>query len=118
MSELGSDAWIAAFDQAVAVIDPGAATVRVLHRVDDGPAWLVTVDDGRVRVGRAARPAASTAVADVTFTWERQAAEAVARGQLAPLTAFQDGRLRIGGDLRRLPEVAELFARFPAVPVD
>jgi len=31
---------------------------------------------------------------------------------------FQAGRLRVGGDLTRLTEVAALFARFPPVGGD
>ena len=41
---------------------------------------------------------------------------AVATGTTAPLAVFQAGRLRVGGDLRRLTDATELFARFPGVP--
>ena len=51
--------------------------------------------------------------ADLTFHWQHDAGEAVAQGEHGPLVAFQAGRLRIGGDLTRLTEVAGLFARFP-----
>jgi hypothetical protein len=114
MPEVGSDEWIEAFAAAVEELEAGDVAVRVLHRIDGGPAWLVDAGPAGVRV----RPAAADGAADLTFTWQRADADAVATGELAPLAAFQAGRLRIGGDLRRLPEVASLFARFPAVAVE
>jgi hypothetical protein len=111
MPEIGSEAWVEAFDRAVADLDPGDVAVVVEHRIEAGPAWVVDAGPGRVRV----RPVGQDDAPDLTFTWRHDDADAVARGELAPLTAFQAGRLRIGGDLRRLPEVAALFARFPAV---
>jgi alkyl sulfatase BDS1-like metallo-beta-lactamase superfamily hydrolase len=107
---IGSDAWIEAFAAAVRHIDAGPGEVRVLHRVVDGPAWLVATVDGHVCVERAEPDDG----ADVTFTWERDDAEAVARGHITALTPFQAGRLRVGGDLRRLVEVADRFARLPS----
>ena len=50
MPEIGSDAWIEAFDGAVADLDPGDGAVRVLHRIEGGPAWLIEVGGGAVRV--------------------------------------------------------------------
>lgn len=113
MPEVGSPAWIDAFAAAVATVDPGDAEVSVLHRIVDGPSWLLRTGDGRVAV-EAASPDAD---ADITFTWQRDDAEAVARGELGPLVPFQAGRLRVGGDLTLLTEVAALFAQFPAVTV-
>jgi alkyl sulfatase BDS1-like metallo-beta-lactamase superfamily hydrolase len=113
MPEIGSDAWIEAFNAAVAGFDPGDEHVAVLHRIEGGPAWLVTVGGGSV----AAVPVGDrTDDADITFTWQHADAEAVARGDASPLEPFQAGRLRIGGDLTRLTEVAGLFARLPSVP--
>jgi hypothetical protein len=111
MPEVGSQEWIAAFDRAVADLDPRGVAVSVAHRIEGGPAWVVASGADGVRV----RSAAPDEVTDVVFTWQPEDAEAVARGDMAPLAAFQAGRLRIGGDLRRLPEVADLFARLPAV---
>ena len=111
MPEVGSDEWVAAFDLAVEGVAAADRAVRVEHRIDGGPAWVVDAGPDGVRVRRADPDHA----ADLTFTWERADADAVARGELAPLAAFQAGRLRIGGDLRRLSEVADLFARLPAM---
>lgn len=112
MPEIGSDAWIDAFSAAVAGLEAAGVEITVLHRIDGGPAWRVTAAGGALRVERAE----PTEDADLVFTWQPADARAVARGELAPLAPFQAGRLRVGGDLTRLTEVARLFARFPAVP--
>ena len=114
MPEIGSAAWIDAFNACVADVDADEAAITVLHRIDGGPAWLVVAGEGTVGVDAAD----GDDDADLVFTWQRADAEAVARGELGPLEPFQAGRLRIGGDLTRLTAVAELFARFPAVPAD
>lgn len=114
MSEVGSDAWLERYASAVATMAPGDARISVRHRIDGGPTWVLRVDERGVTVDRAD----DSTAADVTFTWQRADAEAVARGQASPLDAFQAGRLRVGGDLHRLAEVAGLFAAFPAVTVD
>jgi hypothetical protein len=115
MPEIGSAAWIEAFDAAVAGVDPGDLEVTVVHRIAGGPAWRVVVGGGSITV-EAATVDGDARTADLRFTWQRADAEAVARGELAPLEAFQAGRLTVGGDLTRLPEVASLFSRFPVVP--
>jgi hypothetical protein len=92
-------------------VDAGPIEVDVLHRLTGGAAWRISAAGGRVRVTVAAPDEA----ADLTFTWEPDDAEAVARGDYGPLVPFQAGRLRVGGDLTRLAEVADLFARFPAI---
>ena len=111
MPQIATPDWVARFDQAVAGVDPGAVEVTVLHRIDGGGAWRITAADGRVRVA----VAGPDDPADLTFTWDAADAAAVARGDHGPLVPFQAGRLRVGGDLTRLAEVAELFARFPAL---
>jgi hypothetical protein len=115
MAEIGTDDWIEAFDAAIADLDAGEAEVTVLHRIVGGPAWTVAASRGRVGVEPAGT--GDNTAADLVFTWQRADAEAVARGDVSPLEAFQAGRLKIGGDLTRLTEVAALFARFPRVPV-
>jgi hypothetical protein len=117
MSGVGSDQWIERFAAAVADLDPGATRITVLHRIVDGPAWLVRVGDGGIAVERvdAADTADTADTADVSFTWQQADAEAVADGAMSALVPFQAGRLRVGGDLHRLSEAAALFARFPAI---
>ena len=52
-----------------------------------------------MRRGRADAP-------DITFTQDRATAEAIHRGELSAQTAFIEGRLRLGGDLRAVIERA------------
>ena len=99
---------------AVADLDAGTWSSRegAAHAIDGGP-------PGWSRWPTA--PSVSTGVrrpdddADLTFHLAAADAEAVARGEPAPLSAFQAGRLRIGGDLPRLAGRPPLFARFPRV---
>ena len=116
MSEVGSDEWIERFASAVGDVDPGAVPITVLHRIADGPSWVLRADATGVSV--AAVDDGSPPDADVTFTWQRADADAVARGEVSALVAFQAGRLRVGGDLTRLGAVTDLFSRFPAVRAD
>ena len=50
--------------------------------------------------------AAGPRTPDVTFTQDRATAEAIHRGELSAQTAFIEGRLRLGGDLRAVIERA------------
>ena len=64
------------------------------------------VEGGRIQLvrGRVADP-------DLTFTQDRATAEAIHRGELSAQAAFMQGRLRLGGDLRRvIDRAAELTA--------
>jgi alkyl sulfatase BDS1-like metallo-beta-lactamase superfamily hydrolase len=78
--------------------------------VTDGPhgedlPYVVTVGDGTLSVQRGWAD-----VADVTFTQDRRTAEAIHRGELSAQTAFIEGRLRLGGDLRALIDRAGALA--------
>lgn len=121
MGTVGTDPWLEAFAAALtaADLDPGPVRIVVRHRIVDGPAWTVRVDQGGITVARADdtddTDDNSNDDADVTFTWQADDAAAVAAGELGPLVPFQAGRLRVGGDLSRLSEAAELFARLPRV---
>lgn len=113
MAEIGTPGWLDALARSVADLDAGGVRVAVLHRVEGGPSWVVAAEGEHVT----ARAAAADEPADVTFTWQADDARAVAAGEASPLAVFQAGRVRIGGDLRRLPEATALFARFPGVAV-
>ena len=114
MPEIGSPAWVDALTRSIAGLDADGLRITVLHRIIDGPAWRVVAAAGRVTV-EPAEPG-DEAEADVTFTWHRDDVTAVAASATTPLAVFQAGRLRVGGDLRRLTDATELFARFPGVP--
>jgi len=78
--------------------------------VPDGPdgvpiAYSVSVADGSITVRRGWADAP-----DVTFTQDRATAEAIHRGELSAQTAFIEGRLRLGGDLRAVIERAGSIA--------
>ena len=113
MAELGAPDWIDALARSVDGLDAGGVEVTVRHRIEGGPSWVVAADGRRVT----ARPAADDEAADVTLTWQADDAAAVAAGEASALTVFQAGRLRIGGDLRRLNDAASLFGRFPGTSI-
>ena len=101
MPEIGSEAWIDALNAAVADLEAPAFDVTVLHRIEGGPAWLITVAEGTIGIDMA-DPGDD---ADLVFSWQRDDARAVAHGEIGPLVPFQAGRLKVGGDLSRLAEV-------------
>ncbi len=116
-----TDEWLDELDAAARGAGAPAAPRLVLQQVvPDGPggevAYALVVEDGRIRVerGRADRP-------DLVFTQDRATAEAIHRGELSAQTAFMQGRLRLGGDLRAvidraadLAAIDDVFARFRA----
>ena len=106
---LGSPAWIEALGASLDGLDAGGVAVTVVHRIEGGAAWTI-VADGTTVTSRAATP---DETGDVSFTWQPDDAQAVASGATTVLTVFGTGRLRVGGDLRRLAEATALFARFP-----
>jgi alkyl sulfatase BDS1-like metallo-beta-lactamase superfamily hydrolase len=113
MLEPWSDAWIAAAD-AAARADAGLVEasrgrrVVIGQEVVDGERrnrWHMVLDDGVVAV----RPGPAEAP-DVTFSQDRATAEAVARGELPARTAFVLGRIRVGGDVSVLLDLAPALA--------
>lgn len=109
MTEPWSEEWVEALDVA-ARADEGLRAASIgRHLViaqqvvddDQRSEWHLVLDDGEVSVrpGPAEDP-------DVTFTQDAEVARAVARGELAARTAFVLGRIRVGGDVGALLEVA------------
>jgi len=86
----------------------GVAMVLQQH-VTGGPdgeiAYHVTIDHGVVHV----QPGVTDA-ADVAFTQDYATARQVAAGELDALQAFQDGRVAVRGDVRRLTEAQPALA--------
>ena len=111
MPVIGSPAWVEALARSVAAVDPHGVAITVVHRIEGGAGWVIAADGQTVD----ARPAAEGETGDVSFTWQGPDAEAVAAGTTTVLTVFQAGRLRVGGDLRRLAEATALFTRFPGI---
>jgi hypothetical protein len=108
---VGSPAWVDDLARSLREVDAGGVTIAVLHRIEGGPAWVVAADGRSVT----ARPAASDDTGDTTFTWQPEDAAAVSVGTTTVLAVFGTGRLRIGGDLRRLADATALFAAVPGL---
>ena len=118
MADFLTDAWLDELEAAALTASAPAATHLVVQQVvPDGPeghevAYAVVLDQGKVRIerGRVDDP-------DLTFTQDRETAEAIHRGVLSAQAAFMQGRLRLGGDLRavidhavELAAIDDLFA--------
>jgi len=100
---LGSEEWLdglVARLAAVAVDD--AADVKVRHEVGDRH-WTVVLRDGRATLDR------NGIAPDVTFSTDATTASEIADGVLSPQDAFGTGRLRVGGDLKKLVEAAPVL---------
>jgi alkyl sulfatase BDS1-like metallo-beta-lactamase superfamily hydrolase len=108
--------WIAALDAAARAL-PGADTRFVIQQVLTDPDGEVTwhVDLGnegvRVRPGRAEDP-------DVTFTQDRETAEAIAHGTLSAAEALTAGRLTVRGATAALTEHRDALARLDEALAD
>lgn len=107
--------WIAELDAAarlVAVPSDLDLTVQQVVETTSGPRveYSIRIADGAISVlpGRAES-------ADVTITQDRATAEQIARGKMSAQTAFMEGRLRIGGDLRATVDRALGLARLEDV---
>jgi predicted lipid carrier protein YhbT len=106
-----TDEWFHDLDAAArsSSVD-GDLRLVIQQIVTGGPeagdvAYVVEIADGAITVrrGRSDR-------ADVTFTQDRPTAAAIHRGELSAQTAFIEGRLRLGGDLRAVIDRAGALA--------
>ena len=103
-----SEEWIDALAAAAAAAEVDPAADLALRQVVGDVAWTVRVGAGRIAVDR-------DADADVTLTTDPGTAEALVRGELSTQDAFAAGRLRLGGDLRKLLASAPALAGVDAV---
>ena len=101
-----SAAWIQALQDAARGIETDAP-VRIEQRVTHGPAGEIRY---RVAVG-----CPTDGPPDLTFELPYATAVALARGDEAPQDALQRGDLRVGGDLRRLPDAGAVAGAMAAV---
>ena len=107
MPERFSDEWIEALDDAARGL-PGTGDRFVIQQVVSGDVeavWHVVLDDEGVRV----RPGRHDAP-DVTFTQDRETAEAIAAGELSAGAALTAGRLTVRGATARLTEHRDTLA--------
>ena len=118
---LYSDEWIAAFNEAVAGLEPDAgASFRMLQVVRGGPEGtlriVLSVHEGRVALERVqdAEPASQDAEpappVEVTVSMQFDDALALAQGELDPARLLAAGRVRVRGDLSALVRGQELLA--------
>jgi hypothetical protein len=112
-----SDEWISAMDEALRAhpgVRAGTADVALVieQAVTGGPAgdraYRLRFDHGTAGVTPAPQPGG--AEPDVRFTCDWDTAVAVATGKESAQAAFLAGRLRLGGDSRRLTAHAGLLA--------
>lgn len=81
---------------------PGASA-RVQYRLTNGPdggeiSYYADVQDGRLVEQRLG----TDPTADCTMTASYDDSIAMLRGELAPTTAFMDGRIKVSGDVAKL----------------
>jgi predicted lipid carrier protein YhbT len=105
--EFLSEEWVEALAAAAATIELDPAVDLAVRQVVGDVSWTVRVHDGRVAVDR-------DEAADLTITTDRETAAALVRGDLATQDAFAAGRLRLGGDLRKLLAAADGLAGLDA----
>ncbi len=118
---LYSDEWIAAFNEAVAGLEPDAgASFRMLQVVRGGPEGtlqiVLSVHEGRVALERvqdaeaASQDAEAAPPVEVTVSVQFDDALALAQGELDPARLLAAGRVRVRGDLSVLVRGQELLA--------
>ena len=112
MPERFSPEWIEALDDAARGLT-GSGERFVIEQVVDDVAWHVVLGSEGVRVlpGRAE-------AADVTFTQDRETAEAIATGALSAAAALTSGRLSVRGATARLTDHREVLARLDEALAD
>jgi len=116
---LYSDEWIAAFNEAVAGLEPDdGVSFRMLQVVRDSPEGtlriMLSVLEGHVALERVpdaapAQPPAEPAP-QVTVSVQFDDALALARGELDPARLLAAGRVRVRGDLSVLVRGQALLA--------
>ncbi|MHB8464660.1 MAG: SCP2 sterol-binding domain-containing protein [Acidimicrobiales bacterium] len=101
-----SPEWMDLLGAALPDPDP-ALSVRIEQVISGGPdgeiRYQVVLDGGRAHVERS--PAAR---GDLVLRMSYEVAVAIAMGELSPHDAIQQGGVRVGGDLRRLPTLGAL----------
>jgi hypothetical protein len=108
-----SDEWVAAFNEAVAGLEPAPEVsfrmLQVVHGAPEGTLRIaLCVADGRVLLER--QPGDEPAP-QVTVSVHYDDAVALARGELDPAKLLAEGRVRVRGDLSVLVSGQALLAQ-------
>jgi putative sterol carrier protein len=82
---------------------------QVITTADGDTHYWITIDDGRIDLG-----VGDVDGEDATITQSYEAAAALARGELSPVTAFMTGRLKIGGNMGMILGLQGALAQLPA----
>ncbi len=124
---LYSEEWVAAFNEAVAGLEPErGVSFRMLQVVHGGPEGTVrvalSVEDGRVHLERQppelqppeqpgpCAPGPGTPAREVTLSVRYEDAVLVARGELDPAGLLAAGRVKVRGDVSVLVSGQSLLA--------
>ena len=87
-------------------------TARIQQVITDGDGdtqYWISIDDGTIDLG-----VGDLDAADATITQSYEAAAALARGELSPVTAFMTGKLKIAGNMGLILGLQGALAQLPA----
>lgn len=94
-----------------------AGTDAVIQQVVPAPEgelrYWIRIEGGRVALG-----AGDAEAPDVVITQSLSTAQALARRELNPVTAFMTGRLKVTGDMGRLMKLQAAVSEVPAAMAD
>ena len=98
--EFLSDSWFRAANVALSNLDLGETRIVIHNIFSEGPieSFYLCLDGTLAYVSKA--PLTQTPIVVMKQSWETAAA--VRDGSLSALTAIQDGRITIEGDIRKL----------------
>jgi putative sterol carrier protein len=86
-----------------------ATIQQVITGADDPTHYWITIGDGTIDMG-----VGDIAGEDATITQSYDAAAALARGELSPVTAFMTGKLKIAGNMGMILGLQGALAQLPA----
>ena len=86
-----------------------ATIQQVITSADGETHYWITIADGQIDLGVGDVPSE-----DATITQSYDAAAALARGELSPVTAFMTGKLKIAGNMGLILGLQGALAQLPA----
>jgi putative sterol carrier protein len=85
-----------------------ATIQQVITTADGATHYWITIADGQIDLG-----VGDVEGEDATITQSYEAAAALAKGELSPVTAFMTGRLKIGGNMGMILGLQGALAQLP-----